>query len=49
MSSDALQPDHVLQLQAFLRFAKFKRAQHTREIITTVDECETDNVHEGVS
>jgi hypothetical protein len=40
--------DNQLQLESFLRFSKFKREQHVKEILATIEEFEGYRVQDGV-
>lgn len=38
-----------LQVQSFLRFAKIKRDQHVKEVLTNLQDFEDEKVRSGVS
>lgn len=48
MSDIALVEQHDLQLQSFLRFAKYKREQHSKEILAVVGDIESGHISDGV-
>lgn len=46
-TSVVLSADNELQIQSFLRFAKLKREQHIKEVISAVDDFQEGNVRHG--
>ncbi|GLI62895.1 hypothetical protein VaNZ11_005715 [Volvox africanus] len=45
--SISLSEDGELQVQAYLRFAKLKRDQHVREVISTVSDFRSEHIRQG--
>lgn len=40
--------DSELQVQAYLRFAKCKRDQHVREVLSTISDFKSEHIRPGV-
>nr|BCL66246.1 hypothetical protein [Volvox reticuliferus] len=45
--SFSLSEDDELQVQAYLRFAKLKRDQHVREVISTISDFRSEHIRQG--
>lgn len=44
----SISEDGELQVQGYLRFAKLKRDQHVREVVSTVTEFKQEHIRQGV-
>ncbi|EFJ49393.1 hypothetical protein VOLCADRAFT_89775 [Volvox carteri f. nagariensis] len=42
-----LSEEGELQVQAYLRFAKLKRDQHVREVVSTINDFKAEHIHQG--